>query len=441
MTKEINQTITPVWFLGADGALSGSNLGRFSASAAATLIGAGLTSGTLAQFSATTSAQLAGVISDETGTGALVFANSPTLVTPALGTPSSGTLTNCTGYTAANVVGLGTLATQNGTFSGTSSGTNTGDQDLSSYATTAAVAAGYQPLDGDLTALAALTGTNNIYYRSASNTWTAVTIGANLTFSGGTLSASSGGVTDGDKGDITVTSSGTVWTIDNAVVTLAKMANLAQDQFIGRVTASTGVPETATITAAARTVLDDTTVGDMVNTLGGATSTGSGGLVRATSPTLVTPALGTPSSGTLTNCTGLPTAGLVNDAVTFAKMQEISGTTLVGRHAGGNGDIQEVSVGGGIEFSGSGIRRSALTGDVTASAGSDATTIANDSVTYAKIQNVSAASRLLGRGDSGSGDVQEITLGTNLTMSGSTLNASGGGGGGEINLVFIHMLI
>jgi hypothetical protein len=126
--------------------------------------------------------------------------------------------------------------------------------------------------------------------------------------------------------------------------------------------------------------------------------------------------------------------------VTFAKMQEISGTTLVGRHSGGSGDIQEVSVGGGIEFSGSGIRRSALSGDVTASAGSDATTIANDSVTYAKMQNVSAATRLLGRGDSGSGDVQEITLGTNLTMSGTTLNASGGGGG-EINLVFINMLI
>ena len=57
-------------------------------------------------------------------------------------------------------LGLGTLATQNGTFSGTSSGTNTGDQDLSSYATTAAVAAGYQPLDSDLTAIAALTTTS-----------------------------------------------------------------------------------------------------------------------------------------------------------------------------------------------------------------------------------------------------------------------------------------
>ncbi len=70
--------------------------------------GDALTSNPLSQFAATTSAQLAGVISDETGSGALVFGTSPTLVTPVLGTPSSGTLTNCTGLPiGSGVSGLG----------------------------------------------------------------------------------------------------------------------------------------------------------------------------------------------------------------------------------------------------------------------------------------------------------------------------------------------
>ena len=56
-----------------------------------------VTTDTLAVHAATTSAQLATLISDETGSGALVFATSPTLVTPILGTPTSGTLTNATG--------------------------------------------------------------------------------------------------------------------------------------------------------------------------------------------------------------------------------------------------------------------------------------------------------------------------------------------------------
>ena len=56
-----------------------------------------------------TSAQVAAAVTDETGTGALVFATSPTLVTPALGTPSSATLTNATGLpVATGISGLGT---------------------------------------------------------------------------------------------------------------------------------------------------------------------------------------------------------------------------------------------------------------------------------------------------------------------------------------------
>lgn len=65
----------------------------------------------LAQFAATTSAQLAGVITNETGTSLLVFNTSPTLVTPILGTPTSVTLTNATGLPlTSGVTGLLSIA-------------------------------------------------------------------------------------------------------------------------------------------------------------------------------------------------------------------------------------------------------------------------------------------------------------------------------------------
>ena len=71
-------------------------------------------------------------------------------------------------------------------------------------------------------------------------------------------------------------------------------------------------------------------------------------------------------------------------------------------------------------------------GDITVSSSGATWTIDNDAVTYAKIQNVSAASRLLGRGSaSGSGDVQELTIGSGLTLTGTELSASGGGGLGD----------
>ena len=56
----------------------------------------------LSVFAATTSAELAGVISDETGTGALVFASSPTLVTPTLGAALATSITATSGSLALN---------------------------------------------------------------------------------------------------------------------------------------------------------------------------------------------------------------------------------------------------------------------------------------------------------------------------------------------------
>jgi hypothetical protein len=59
----------------------------------------GLGTGVATWAATPTSANLAAAITNETGSGALVFATSPTLVTPVLGTPTSGDLSNCTGTT------------------------------------------------------------------------------------------------------------------------------------------------------------------------------------------------------------------------------------------------------------------------------------------------------------------------------------------------------
>ncbi|HEX6740285.1 MAG TPA: hypothetical protein VF079_00625 [Sphingomicrobium sp.] len=63
-----------------------------------------------------------------------------------------------------------------------------------------------------------------------------------------------------------------------------------------------------------------------------------------------------------------------------------------------------------------------LTGDVTGSGtGSFAATIGNSKVTYAKIQNVSATAKMLGRASAGAGVVEELGLAGGLTISGTNL--------------------
>lgn len=113
--------------------------------------------------------------------------------------------------------------------SGTSTGTNTGDQNL--FGTIA------------------VSGQSNVVADSTSDTLTLVagsnvTITTDATTDSITIAASGGGgISDGDKGDITVSSSGTVWAIDNDVVDNAKAANMAAWTVKVRNNAASGDPQ------------------------------------------------------------------------------------------------------------------------------------------------------------------------------------------------------
>jgi len=159
-----------------------------------------------------------------------------------------------------------------------------------------------QAWDADLDALAALSGTHTIYYRSASNTWSAVTIGTGLDFTSATLSATGTSTTVATdviwdaKGDLAVgTGADTAAKLTVGANNTILMADSAQSTGVKWAVLGTGV-----VTAL------------LVNVGSAGAFIVNGGV------------LGTPSSGTLTNCTGLPITALVGDtgtSVTFGSLQ------------------------------------------------------------------------------------------------------------------------
>jgi hypothetical protein len=139
--------------------------------------GTGITSlGTgVATFLGTpSSSNLAAAVTDETGTGALVFANSPTLVTPTLGTPASATLTNATGLPLSTGV-TGTLPIANG---GTSATTAAGAR--------TALLPSFTGNGGKVVAVNS--GATDIEYITVAGTGTVTSVGGTGTVNGITLS-------------------------------------------------------------------------------------------------------------------------------------------------------------------------------------------------------------------------------------------------------------
>jgi hypothetical protein len=229
------------------------------------------------------SANLAAAVADETGTGALVFANSPVLVTPNLGTPSAINLSNATNLPLASVTGLGAGVA---TFLATPSSANLAAAVTNETGTGALVFAGSPALTGTPTAPTAVAGTNTTQIATTAHVFAERTNTATLT-------------------NKTLTSPVISSIVNTGTLTLPT----STDTLVGRATTDTltnktisGANNTISNIGNASLVNSSITIGSNTISLGGNTATLSG--LTSVSATTFTGALtGNASSATILQTT------------------------------------------------------------------------------------------------------------------------------------------
>ena len=242
-------------------------------------------------------------------------------------------------------------------------------------------------------------------------------------------------LTTGGTGTVTSTmiANGTIVNDDinaSAAIAFSKLANVsATDKLLGRSSSGAGVIEEITCTAAGRALIDDADAAAQRTTLGlGTLATQNGtfsgthsGTTSGTNTgdqtiTLTGDVTGTGTgtfAATIAN-DAVVTAKILNKNVTYAKIQDVSATDrLLGRSSSGAGVVEEIT----CTAAGRALIDDASAADqrTTLGLGSLATKstvvtadITDAQVTYAKIQNVSATDRILGRSSAGAGVVEEI---------------------------------